>query len=327
LYWSVTDLSVSVPSGTTPVVRFSEEWYRKLGSVLYLVNNNNFPKFFRKAPGQIYLQTWHGTPLKRIGHDIHKILFSYRNYLDTMDREAETWDFLISPNAFSTGIFPRAFAYNGRVLETGYPRNDVLVRDSTDRGDRVRTLLGIRPNQRILLYAPTWRDDQYTSKPGAYQSIVHLDIERLIEASNEDYVVLVRSHSNTLAYGAGVRGDGVYDVTAYPDVNDLYLVADVLVTDYSSVMFDFAVTGKPILYLVPDLADYRDRVRGFYFDFEQESPGPLLKNTEQVVAALNDLDQIKSDFAAQYADFRERFNGLEDGRASARVVEQVFGTC
>ncbi len=326
LYWSVADLSVPVPDGTTPVVKLSKEWYEKLGRVRYLVNNNNFPKFFRKAPGQTYLETWHGTPLKRIGHDIHKILFSYRNYLDTMDREAATWDYLISPNEFSTAIFPRAFAYPGPVLETGYPRNDVLVNDPGPGAERVRSLFGIEPEQRVLLYAPTWRDDQYANKPGEYQSVVHLDIARVREELGDDFVVLVRGHSNTLAHGASVFGEGVVDVTRYPDINDLYAAGDVLVTDYSSVMFDYAVTGKPILYLVPDLADYRDRVRGFYFDFEQEAPGPLLSNTDQVIAALRDLDGVKGQYSARYADFRARFNGLEDGGASARVVDAVFGT-
>lgn len=325
LYWSVTDLSVPVPQGTIPLVRLSAEWYEKLGRAKYLVNNNNFPKFFSKAPGQVYLETWHGTPLKRIGHDIHKILFSYRNYLDTMDREAATWDFLVSPNDFSTAIFPRAFAYDGPVLETGYPRNDVLVNAPSAGAARVRSLFGIDSTKRIVLYAPTWRDDQYASKPGEYQSIVHLDIPRVLEELGDEFVVLVRGHSNTLAHGQSIFGEGVIDATRYPDINDLYSAGDVLITDYSSVMFDYAVTGKPILYLVPDLEDYRDRVRGFYFDFEQEAPGPLLSDTTEVLECLRDLDGIKSTFAARYADFRSRFTSLEDGGASRRVVDAVFG--
>ncbi len=326
LYWSVTDLSVPVPEGTEPLVRLSEQWYRALGSSKYLVNNNNWPKLFSKADEQIYLQTWHGTPLKRIGHDIHRILFSYRNYLDTMDREAARWDYLISPNAFSTEIFPRAFAYPGPMLQTGYPRNDVLVAAPPEPAARVRARYGIDPNRKILLYAPTWRDDQYDGRPGLYNMVVYLNLKRVAEALGEDYVVLVRGHSNTLAHGKTVGTDSVVDATRYPDINDLYLAADLLVTDYSSVMFDYAVTGKPMLFLTPDFDDYRDRVRGFYFDFEQLAPGPLMRTTDEVIDAVRDLPSVVGAYRDRYRAFSERFVSLEDGGAAARVVAEVFGS-
>ena len=127
LVWSVTDNSLPTPDGTRQVVRLSREWYELLGRARFIVNNNNFPDFFVKAPGQTYLQTWHGTPLKRIGHDIPGRRFISRNYMKTMDAEAASWDYLVSPSPYCSGIFPRAFRYDGRVLELGYPRNDMLV--------------------------------------------------------------------------------------------------------------------------------------------------------------------------------------------------------
>lgn len=325
MYWSVNDSSVSAPAGTIPLVRLSREWYRVLGEAKYLVNNSNFPSFFQQADDQVYLQTWHGTPLKKIGHDIGRVLFSYRNYLEMMDREAAGWDALISPNSFCTELFPHAFAFHGTIVESGYPRNDVLVNDPDGAADRARGILGLQDDPRkVLLYAPTWRDDQFDGRPGRYRSVYHLDFDDFAEELGEEYLVLVRGHSNTLLYGQGVRTDNVIDVTRYPEVNELYALADVLVTDYSSVMFDYSVTGKPLLFLAPDIADYRDRVRGFYFDFEATSPGPILSDTAELVSALRRLPEVSDEYAGRYEAFRHRFNRWEDGQATRRVVERVF---
>ncbi|ROS78547.1 CDP-glycerol:poly(glycerophosphate) glycerophosphotransferase [Cellulomonas sp. PhB143] len=324
-YWSVNDSSVEVPEGTVPLVRLSAEWYRVLGSARYLVNNSNFPAFFEQADEQKYLQTWHGTPLKLIGHDIKRVLFSYRNYLEMMDREARSWDGLISPNRFCSGIFPRAFAYEGSVLESGYPRNDVLVNDPGGAAAKARRLLGLVDDPRkLLLYAPTWRDDKYDGKPGRYQSVYHLDFEKFAAELGDEYVVLVRGHSNTLLHGTGVSGENVVDVSRYGEVAELYAAADVLVTDFSSVMFDYTVTRRPVMFLAPDIDDYRDRVRGFYFDFEAEAPGPILRSTEELVDALRSLDGVAAEFSARYEAWTERFNALEDGKASDRVIDGFF---
>ncbi|MGO1974615.1 MAG: bifunctional glycosyltransferase/CDP-glycerol:glycerophosphate glycerophosphotransferase [Propionibacteriaceae bacterium] len=325
MYWSVNDSSVWVPPGTTPLVRLSEEWYRVLGRAKYLVNNSNFPAFFEQAEDQVYLQTWHGTPLKKIGHDLGRVLFSYRNYLEMMDAEAANWNALISPNRFSTDLFPHAFAYSGEMLETGYPRNDQLVNAPEDAAHRARRMLGLEGDSRkVLLYAPTWRDDQFQGKPGRYQAVYHLDFDEFVAGLGSEYLILVRGHSNTLLHGKGVSADSVMDVTRYPEVAELYALADVLVTDYSSVMFDYSVTGKPLLFLAPDIADYRDRVRGFYFDFEATSPGPIVASTDELVTSLKDLDRVSDEYALRYKEFRRRFNGLEDGQASARVVDACF---
>lgn len=325
MYWSVNDHSVSVPDGTTPLIRLSREWYRVLGSAKYLVNNSNFPALFRQAEDQVYIQTWHGTPLKKIGHDIGRVLFSYRNYLELMDREAAGWSTLLSPSKFCNEVFPHAFAYDGDVYESGYPRNDVLLNNPEQAAGRARKLLGLENDTRkVLLYAPTWRDDQFVGRPGRYQSVYHLDFEAFARDLGDEYLIAVRGHSNTLLYGTGVRGDGVIDVTRYPEVADLYALADVLVTDYSSVMFDYSVTGKPLLFLAPDIADYRDRVRGFYFDFEATSPGPILSTTSELISEVQQISQMQLAYKERYAAFQARYNSAEDGRAAARVVDRFF---
>ena len=324
LVFTVADGSVHVPDGTRPVRRFSPEWYELLGRARYLVNNNNFPFFFEKAPGQTYVQTWHGTPLKRINLDIEDKRYLNVSYLQTMDREAAAWDALVSPSPFCSEVFPGAFGYSGPLLETGYPRNDeLLAAEAPARRLATRAGLGVAAEQRVLLYAPTWRDSAGLGG-GVYTKVLHLDPARLADAL-PDTVVLVRSHVNT-AGSASVDASGhprVRDVTLHPNVNDLYLASDALVTDYSSVMFDYAVLDRPMLFLVPDLADYRDRDRGFYFDFEADPPGPLLTSEDELVEWLR-RGEAGEEFAGARARFRDRFAPWDDGRAAARLVEAVF---
>ena len=323
--WSVIDGSVDAPQGTRAVIRESQEWFDLLGSAAYLVNNNNFPWYFQKAPGQVYLQAWHGTPLKRIGNDIPDLRYMSLSYLRTMADEALAWDYLISPSPYCTEIFPRAFGYDGPVLESGYPRNDMLAGPERDtRRAEVRRRLALRDDQQVVLYAPTWRDSA-RSRDGRYSKVLHLDPDEVVEAV-PDSVVLVRGHSNTARSGAvASRHPGrVMDVTLYPDVNDLFLASDALVTDYSSVMFDYAVLDRPMLFLVPDLHDYRDRLRGFYFDFETDAPGPLCPTQETLIKHLRELRGGTDEQASARAAFRERFAPWDDGHAAARVVDAVF---
>lgn len=319
--WSVEDRSAATPAGTRTVVRWSREWYELLARAKYLVNNNNFPAFFAKAQGQIHLQTWHGTPLKKIGHDIHDAGLMSRSYMRMMEAEAGSWDFLVSPSPYCSQIFPGAFGYDGPLLEVGYPRNDVLL--AADRGDsraRVRKGLGLSPDQRVILYAPTWREN--VRDGGHPAKVLYMDVEAVVRQV-PDAVVLVRGHANTAASASAAHA-GVVDVTLYPDVADLFLAADVLVTDYSSVMFDFAVLDRPIHLLAPDLDDYRDRVRGFYVDLDEVAPGSVHRETGSLIAALVGGDDVR--WALRRAAFRDRFAPLDDGSAAARVVDAVFGS-
>jgi CDP-glycerol glycerophosphotransferase len=295
----------------------SRRYLEALGRARYLVTNLSMPDYFRKKRGVTYLQTWHGTPLKRIAYDIERPSFPDRElFLARLDRDIAKWDVLVSPNRFSTEVFRRAFRYEGRIIETGYPRNDVLSAPDADAiGADVRRRLGVPEAARAILYAPTWRDNA--------KFALELDLGRLT-SELEDDVLLLRAHSLVADTVGEDLGPRVVNVSNYPDIRDLYLAADVLLTDYSSAMFDFAVTGKPMLFYTYDLAEYRDEVRGFYFDFEREAPGPLLATTAEVCEALRELAGVERHHADGYARFVERFCSLEDGRASERVVDAVF---
>jgi CDP-glycerol glycerophosphotransferase (TagB/SpsB family) len=266
----------------------------------------------------VVLQTWHGTPLKRLA--LQREGFHPRRWLAVL-REARRWNVLLAQNPYSERIFRKAYAFRGPIWVEGYPRNDVLVRGE-DAG--VRAALGIGEQERVVLYAPTWRDDR--------EHIVDfLDLDRLAAAAGA--VVLVRGHSRTLMPGVDVgvpaadAGDGaaprVLDVTAYPDISRLLVAADALVTDYSSVMFDFTATGKPIFFFAPDLEHYRGELRGFSLDLAAHAPGPVTATQDELEEALAD-DEVRARYADRYAAWRERFNARDDGHAAERVVARIL---
>lgn len=322
--WVVEDRRAEIPEGVKAVRRWSREWYEALGRSRYIVTNTHLPHWVRRREGQVIVQTWHGTPLKRIGHDIDSVQFADRKYLSKVAEETPNWSFLVSPNRFSTPIMKRAFQYDGEILESGYPRNDVLLSDKTEQLAReVRERIGLPEGKKVVLYAPTWRDDQFY-RAGNYKFDLRIDLRKAAERLGDDHVLLVRKHSNIVDAVPGA-GDGfVFDVSSYPDIAELFLITDVLVTDYSSLMFDFANTGRPMLFFTYDLEYYRDQLRGFYFDFEKRAPGPLLQTSDELIDALVGIEQTSASYTEAYREFRDVFCDLDDGHAARRVIARML---
>jgi CDP-glycerol glycerophosphotransferase len=321
--WVVQDGQAAVPE-TARVVRYeSREYHEALATARYIVSNDHYPDWWARRDDQVALQTWHGTPLKRLGMDVE----SRRQTLNRFTRwqqQINNWQYVVSPNRFSTPILKRAYAIEGELLETGYPRVDLLARaDRDERGAELRRRLGIPEGKRTVLYAPTYRDNVFDRR-GRYRLDLQLDLKRLREAVGDDTVILFRKH-HYIPDPVPVEPQGfVMDVSRYPDGTELMLAADVLVTDYSSMMFDFANTGRPMLFYTYDLDAYADEIRGFYFDLGEASPGPLLRTTDELADALNDLDGVRATYAERYRAFVERFCELDDGHAAARVVDRLF---
>ena len=287
-----------------------------------LVANTHTELEWDKPDGLLYVQTWHGTPLKRIHWDV---LWAPEGRLERLSLDVAQWDVLLSPNAWSTPRLQGAFRFEGELLETGYPRNDVLLKpEGAVVREAVRSNLGLGPEDQVVLYAPTWRDDVVFAG-GDEPIALELDAAGIADALGPRTHVLLRTHYMLTGRLAAVEHPRVHDVSRHPDVSDLYLAADVLITDYSSVMFDWAVTRKPILLFTYDLAAYRDDLRGFYFDLAEDPPGPLLMTSDDVLAALEDLPAVTARFAAAYDRFHARFCHLEDGRATDRVVARLLG--
>ncbi|KRA23749.1 glycosyl/glycerophosphate transferase [Microbacterium sp. Root61] len=307
-YWSVVDLSVQVPEGAIPVVDGSPEWWRARGAARLIVVNDWLRRRFSRRRGQVVVQTWHGTPLKRLA--LHRPGFDPRRAAAVI-KEARRWNVLLAQNPYAARILGKAYAFLTRpIWVEGYPRNDVLT---TGDAGATRAALGIGPDERVLLYAPTWRDDRS-------EMVDFVDPAALAAAA--DAVVLVRGHSRTLLPGKDAAGPRVVDVTGFPDTSLLLLAADALITDYSSVMFDFSVTGKPMYFLVPDIEHYRGELRGFYFDLAAHAPGPVVQTQEDLVRVV--LEGDPAQYAERYAVWREKFNARDDGHAAERVVARIL---
>jgi CDP-glycerol glycerophosphotransferase len=313
LIWVTRDGQFAVPPGVRTVLYGSRAHEEALHTSRFVVaNRRTQPSWYRKRPGQLYVQTWHGTPLKRLGRDVQGMPRAERIPEEDLVRQVGMWDVLISPNPFSTPILRRAFGYEREVLESGYPRNDVLLRPGPGRDTRRR--LGIPNDRRVVLYAPTWRDDEI-DRPG-----LALDVDQVAAALGEDDVLLVRAHY-LVADRLAIPGAAL-DVSKFPDMADLLAATDVLVTDYSSAMFDFACTGRPIVLFAYDLERYRDEVRGFYVGIEEMAPGPLVRTADELIDVLKYEDF--NGFKNKYQGFAARFCPWDDGNAAARVVQRML---
>jgi CDP-glycerol glycerophosphotransferase len=309
------------PDGTTTVMSGTPECVQALESADIVVSNTHLEMDWKKQPSTTYLQTWHGTPLKTVHWDVK---YAPEGKLESLDLDVARWDALLSPNAVSTPNLRHAFRYTGPVHETGYPRNDVLnAPDRNERRERIRADLGIAPGTTAVLYTPTWRDDDVLISDGP-DFTLHLDLERFHERFGDSAVLMLRLHYMVSGALGTVDLPGVLDLSFYPDIADLYLAADVMVTDYSSTQFDFAVLGRPIVYFAYDLDVYRDDMRGMYFDYEKLCPGPVLRTSDEVLDALADLDALSHRYAAPMAEFRQTFCSLDDGHATERVIDLIL---
>ncbi|MDQ0796060.1 bifunctional glycosyltransferase/CDP-glycerol:glycerophosphate glycerophosphotransferase [Streptomyces sp. B1I3] len=320
--WVVRDQQAAVPAGVRAVALHSAEWHEALARSRWIVTNTQLPDWFERADGQFVVQTWHGTPLKRIGRDLEGSPCADAAYMASMPRRAAQWSVLVSPNTFSTPVLRRAFGHTGEVLECGYPRNDLLFAPERAKAAvAVREALGVPDGRRVVLYAPTWREDR-PKQSGRYGLDLQLDLDHAEKELGDDHVLLVRRH---YLVGGSIPETGfVRDVSRYPDVAELMLISDVLVTDYSSLMFDFAQTGRPMLFHTYDLEHYRDTLRGFCFDFENLAPGPLVPTSQGVVEALRDPGAATAAHREAYDRFRASFCDLDDGTAAAQVVDRML---
>ncbi len=314
----VLDPSLPAPDGVRVLPRQSLRYLWVMGRARAWVSNQNMPALVPRPPRTFYVQTWHGTPLKRMLHDLDAVVGRDAGYVGRVDRMIGEWSVLLSPGPWATERFRSAFRYDGDVIEEGYPRNDVLVTAPAERATAVRRRLGLARSKKVLVYAPTFRDDQRSGN--RFTFALPLDLDALVRLAGEEYEILVRLHP--VVRGKVPLPWGVHETGAGFEMDDLLAVADVLVTDYSSVMFDYSVLERPMVFYVPDLDHYRDDLRGFYLDFESEAPGPLVRTTAELAEVILDADRLEQHRAAVRA-FRERFAPLDDGGAAARVVDEL----
>src|SRR5699024_8456513 len=264
--------------------RFSWSYFFYVTVAKYFILNMRQPKWLEKKEEQIILSTWHGTPLKRLVFDMNNVTSANKNYKRDFYYQSRNWDYLIAANEYSEHIFERAFMYpKSNILTYGYPRNDILSTYNNQYKNILKEKLNIPLDKKVILYAPTWRDDEYHAA-GQYKFKLQLDLEKMQNILGDDYVIVLRMHyfiSDKIDLSC-FKGFA-FDFSKYNDINDLYIISDLLITDYSSVFFDYANLKKPILFYTYDLNKYKDELRGFYIDMVNDLPGPLLYNTDEVI--------------------------------------------
>lgn len=325
--WSVVEKQ-NIPGSPKQVKRLSLKYFYYLARAKYWVINSRLPNYIEKSSETTYLQTWHGTPLKRLAGDMEDVYMPGTNsalYKRNFYNETQKWDYLISPNAYSSKIFKSAFWFNKPMLEVGYPRNDVLYNKNKNEDiTKLKQKLNLPLDKKIILYAPTWRDDEFYAK-GKYKFNLKLDLADMREKLGNEYIIILRMHYFIASQLDITEFEGfAYNYSNYDDVGEIYLLSDILITDYSSVFFDYANLKRPILFYTYDLEKYRDTLRGFYIDMEKEVPGPLLENTGEVIQAIQKINEMKASYHERYEVFYDRFCKWDDGQAAKRVVEKVF---
>lgn len=311
------------------VKRFGFKWVVLMARANYWVMNSRMPNWWRKNKGTIYIQTWHGTPLKKLGVDIENVEIpgnSTAKYHNEFIQEAKRWNYLIAPNQYSQTIFKRAFQFHNQFLNIGYPRNDMLYQQNNPQAIKQlkQQLLG-SSSGRVIMYAPTWRDDYQVN--GKYKFKLPFDLGEFFQRVSEDTVLIIRPHY-LVKDGIDISGfENRVKILADTDINQLYLITDLLITDYSSVMFDYANLKRPQLFFPYDLEHYRDQLRGFYFQYDQDNlPGPLTTDDNQFLAYLSEFSE-KGNFAQFTVNneaFYKRYCSWESANDSQKVVEVIL---
>lgn len=324
------------------VVKFGgKKWRKYTAKAGCWILNYKVDDYLKPKKNQVFLQTWHGTPLKRLGND----LIHFDNVLNTKEgmkkrytTEAHKFDYFISPSPFASEKFKSAWRMDDCrkgdiMLEEGYPRNDILFNYTDQMIEEIKIQIfgyyfipyeKFVKKKTIILYAPTYRSNQHQTGVG-YVYREEVDFDKMQAVLGEDYIILFRAHyfiANKFDFEK-YRGF-VWNVSKVNDINDLYLISDLLVTDYSSSMFDYANLKRPMIYYMYDLEHYRDESNGFYFDPAQVLPGPIVKTDDELIAAIQDVNE-NFEYDEKYQAFNERFDPWDDGHASERVVNEIFG--
>lgn len=332
LYWNVNkDYEEYFKKHNIPyVIRFSLRSIWIQARAKYWFTNVRRPFRWFKPKDTVVVQTWHGTPLKTIGTDVQQVTMpgvTRMKYHKQVIRDSARWDYLLTPNPYSYEIMQRAFRKQyPQLLPTGYPRNDRLSNATKDDINLLKDGLNIAHNQKVVLYAPTWRDNDFV-RADHYRAELHLDLDKLIADLPQNTLILVRTHyliANNLDLTK--YGNRVINVSDYEDITDLYLISDVLITDYSSVFFDYSILRRPMIFFAYDLKAYAEDIRGFYMDYNSTVPGPVVETNEELIPLVQQALTEPTKFIDndQYRAFLEKFASWEDGHSTERLLETVL---
>lgn len=328
--WALKDTSIDIP-GAKVVKYNSPEYFYYLAKSKFWISNCKLPEFCAKKKNQIYINTWHGVPLKRLAHSIasssntfYRSKVSKAEMLRSYDIDTKRYDYLISPNNFSTEKYQECFKVSKDIIkEYGYPRNDFLVNLTENQITSLKDKFNIPKDKKVLLYCPTFRDNSFNKK--GYTFNLNLDFKKWKHYLGKEYVVIFKPHysiSNSFS-NDGIE-DFLYITEPNTDINELYAISDVLVTDYSSTFFDYAILDRPILFYMYDLEDYRDNLRGFYLDINKDLPGQVVRYEEDLLKIIvNNMHQF-DDIKQKRRAFIQKYLSSEDGNASKKVIDNLI---
>ncbi|GAA3814115.1 bifunctional glycosyltransferase/CDP-glycerol:glycerophosphate glycerophosphotransferase [Streptomyces chiangmaiensis] len=306
----------TVPVATRRLRPGSVVYWTALARSKYLVHNDDFDPGVIKRPGQILIQTRQGTPLKRMGLDLQDRPAAARaTDFGRMLRSADSWDYVVSGNRHSTLVWERVFPSGFTTLEYGLPRNDVFARATSADVARLRQTFGIPEGSVAILYAPTYRDYRRGLRPA-------LDLERFLRRLGPRFVLLTRAHPSSGGPLARVTGGRAIDVSDHPSVESVCLASDALVTDFSSLMFDYANLDRPVVVYADDWEAY-EAARGTYFDVRDFPPGAVARDEDELIDIFATGHWCGSRSEQRRRAFRERFCPYDDGRAAERIVRRV----
>lgn len=316
IYWGIKDTKdKNMPTWIRSINIYSMRAAYHSATAAVWIDNQRKNMYVHKRAAQQYIQTWHGFPLKKIEGDAEDKLSV--KYIRAAKNDSAMCNLMVSNSQFLTRLYRDSFWYNGEVLTKGSPRNDVIIsgHDNNVRSSAIRKLFGINRDEKIILYAPTFRHDH---------SLEHynIDYSSLIGALGKRFggkwAALIKLHPNitTKPDLSPHSGCHVVDVSSYPDAQDLYLAADVLITDYSSVMFDFMFTGKPCFLFADDINDYMVD-RGFYYPIES-LPFPLAERNNLLLKNIAMFDP--KEYSKNCDVFKDKYGIIETGESAKAVV-------
>lgn len=328
--WSLNHTDTEIKGNAKKVRRsFFKFLYYSLRSGAWVFDSRHL-YYLRKNKKTKYIQTWHGTPLKKLALDMDYIDMSgnqdINQYHEDFRKNTASWQYLISQNKYSTEIFRRAFDFKGEMLEIGYPRNDILInKNNADDIDEIKTRLNIPKDKKVILYAPTWRDNEYYDK-GEYKFATEMDFDQMKSELSDEYVLIVKFHYLVKENIDWSKYEGfVIECDADWDIQELYLISDMMITDYSSVMFDYSILKRPIIFYVYDLENYKNNLRDFYFDMFNEVPGPICLTNDEMIGFIKNYteESYEMEFGEKYKNWSEKFNKFDDGNASKKIIDLI----
>jgi len=315
--WFLRDHHTDITGNAETVRINSLKYYYYLATAKYFVNNVNFPDFYEKRKDVTEIQTMHGIPLKTLGLDAPgEVIGEVQK--EKFLRRCHRWDYLSVPSNYVSEIAKSAYDFNNDFLKVGYPRNDKLFTDNNKESiNKIKEKMGIPLDKKVIVYVPTWRTKGKFRMP--------IDLNQLKKHFGDEYIFIVKLHHfSKKGFSLSEYEGFAYDYSHYGDIRDMYLIADILITDYSSVMFDYSLLNKPMLFYTYDYDNYKNKLRGMYVDFEEEAPGPLIENTETLVKEIQDIDMFSEKYQERITRFKEKYNQFDDGRASEKIVNQLF---